>query len=224
MVKLTRSEPIKAVLFDLDGTLIDTNELIIQSFQYALRELRPSLSRAEIIPQMGKTLVEQLNVLSGQSDVSELIKQYREYNVAHHHQLVRIFPGVTEVLSSLRQHGLRVGVVTTKMRASAMRSLTFFGLQNWVEVLVTVEDVENPKPHPEPIQKAISLLNCTPQQTLMVGDSQFDLVAAQQAGVGAIGVAWSLKGEDHLRQFPPLTIVQEMAELFDLVGITRPVR
>jgi pyrophosphatase PpaX len=208
------------VLFDLDGTLIDTNELIIQSFFYALRELRPDLTRTEIIPQMGKTLKEQLQILSGRNEVDDLLLTYREFNVAHHNQLAQIFPGVQEVLVRLHEQQMRIAVVTTKMRASTERSLNFFGIRQYIHEIVTVEDVSYPKPHPEPVLQALQLLNSQASTALMIGDSQFDLLAAQQAGVDAIGVGWSLKGEQHLRQFPPVTIIHEMQELLSIIGLS----
>lgn len=206
------------VLFDLDGTLIDTNELIIRSFFHALKDVRNDLTREEIIPQMGKLLSEQLRILSGSDDVDELLLAYRDYNVAHHNELVRLFPNVRECLQLLRQRGFRIGVVTTKMRASTERSLGFFDLLDAVDCIVTVEDVTNPKPHAEPILTALSLLDANPTQTMMVGDSQFDLLAAHAAGVTAIGVSWSLKGADHLRQFPPVTIIDDMLDLLILLS------
>ncbi len=201
------------VLFDLDGTLIDTNELIIQSFFHALADVRSDLTREEIIPQMGKTLNEQLRILSGRTDVDNLLKAYREYNVAHHNQMVRLFPNVHECLQQLREQGVKLGVVTTKMRASTERSLRFFHLLELFDCIVTVEDVEHPKPHPEPVLQALQLLGADANQSVMVGDSAFDLLAAQAAGVKALGVAWSLKGADHLQQFQPVTIIDDMLQI-----------
>jgi pyrophosphatase PpaX len=208
------------VLFDLDGTLIDTNELIIQSFFYALREVRPNLARAEIIPQMGKTLKEQLQILSGLHEVGQLLLAYREFNVAHHNQLARIFPRVEQVLARLHDEQMRIAVVTTKMRASTERSLNYFGIRQYIQEIVTVEDVNHPKPHPEPVFQALNLLGSQASSALMIGDSQFDLLAAQQAGVDAVGVGWSLKGENHLRQFPPVTIIHDMQDLLAIIGLS----
>lgn len=207
----------ETVLFDLDGTLIDTNELIIRSFLYALRDVRPDLQREEIIPQMGKPLTEQLQIISGQEDVTELQRQYREYNIAHHNEIVQIFPHVPEVLQSLQAAGIRIGVVTTKMRASTERSLKHFAVDSYIEYIVSIEEVSRPKPHPEPIEKALSYFGTDPRQTLMVGDSPFDLLAAQAAGVTAIGVAWSLKGAECLLQYPPVTVIHDMRELLQIV-------
>lgn len=209
---------VDTVLFDLDGTLIDTNELIIRSFQHALRELLPELQRVDIIPQMGRKLADQLRYFSGWEDVEPLLQAYREYNVQHHNELARIFPHVADVLQTLRKAGIRVGVVTTKMRASTERSLRFFGVERYIETIVSVEEVEHAKPHPEPVLLALERLNGLPERAVMVGDSPVDLLAAQAAGVRAIGVAWSLKGPEELRKYPPVTVIETMAELLPHIG------
>lgn len=213
----TVNRQVEAILFDLDGTLIDTNELIIRSCFYALQDVRPDLTREEIIPQMGKPLTEQMNIWTGQEEVGKWLVKYREFNLAHHDELVHLFPGVKETLAGLRAAGVRMAIVTTKMRASTERSLRHFGILDWFDAIVTIEDVSHPKPHPEPIERALAIIGSSPERALMVGDSSFDLLAAQAAGVRALGVAWSLKGEAYLRQFSPVQMIHEMTDVFDMI-------
>lgn len=208
---------ITTVLFDLDGTIVDTNELIIQSFLHALEGVTPeALTREIIIPNMGRPLIEQMQLFSGRPDVKELVQKYRAFNVSKHDELVREFPHVREVLGELRKRGLRVGVVTSKVRMTTEMGLKLTGLDDFVETIVTVEDVEKPKPDPEGIRKALAFFGASPEQAVMVGDSHYDIEAAQAAGVTSVGVAWSLKGEAYLKQFRPDCIIQDIRELLAL--------
>lgn len=213
---------IRTVLFDLDGTIIDTNELIIETFLHVLQDKTPSpFTREHIIPSMGLTLAEQLRIFTGQDQVDELEAAYREYNIARHDELVREFPSVKEVMAELHASGFKLGVVTTKMRATTERALRMFGLIDYLSTIVTVQDVTHPKPHPEPVLRAVEALKADPAETIMVGDSPADIQAANAAGVESCGVAWSLKGEAVLRQYEPRHIIHDMRDLYALVGLER---
>jgi pyrophosphatase PpaX len=210
---------IDTILFDLDGTIIDTNELIITSFMNVLevQGLSP-LTREQIIPKMGLTLERQLQLFSGQDDVMPLIQTYRSYNDIYHDEMVHPFPQVIEVIQSLHGRGIHMGVVTTKNRPGTLKVLEMFGLLEYMDSVVTVIDVKNPKPHPEPVLKAVKELGSDPLKTLMVGDSPVDIQAAKAAGVLSAGVAWSLKGEDELKKYEPEYMLHSMSDLYSLVG------
>jgi pyrophosphatase PpaX len=217
---MTERKKIRAVLFDLDGTIIDTNELIIQSFLHALKGVVPeSFGRDHIIPSMGQPLTMQLQQFSGQNDVARLTEAYREYNHLRHDEMVSLFPGVAEVIPQLRGAGIRLGIVTTKMRATTIRALELLGLYESMETIVALDDVEHAKPHPEPVEKAIQTLGLEPSETLMVGDSTVDIEAAIAAGAIPVGVAWSLKGEEKLFEAGAVYMLREMNELLALCGI-----
>lgn len=211
---------IQTVLFDLDGTIVDTNELIIQSFLHALQGVvAPEFGREHIIPSMGMPLSVQLQLFSGKEDVVELTRLYREFNLQKHDEMVALFEGVAEVVHALHQAGIKLGVVTTKMRLTTERALRLFGLYDYMESIVTIDDVENPKPHPEPVLTAIRNLGARPETTIMVGDSVVDMEAARRAGAFAVGVAWSLKGEAVLREAGADYVLQTMDELPGFCGI-----
>ncbi|MCD9025204.1 pyrophosphatase PpaX [Cohnella silvisoli] len=217
---MTQRRKITTVLFDLDGTIIDTNELIIQSFFHALRGVSPEgLTREHIIPYMGQTLKSQLQHFSGLENVDQLTEAYREYNHLRHDEMVSLFPGVAEVVPKLRNAGIKLGIVTTKMRATTLRALELLGLQESMGTIVTLDDVEHAKPHPEPVTKAIQALGSDPEETLMVGDSSVDMESAIAAGAVPIGVAWSLKGEEYLFKSGAKHVLREMNELLALCGI-----
>lgn len=212
---------ITTVLFDLDGTIIDTNELIIQSFLHSLAGVTEEpLTRETIIVNMGRSLTEQMRLFAAREDVTDLITKYREFNVSRHDEMVREFPGVKDTLSKLRQRGLRLAVVTSKVRLTTEMGLKLCGLRDLMDTVVTVDDVLKPKPDPEGIRKALAELGAEPGQAIMVGDSHYDIEAAHGAGVLSVGVAWSLKGEAYLRQFRPDYIIQRMEELLEVVDRT----
>ncbi|WCT56058.1 pyrophosphatase PpaX [Paenibacillus kyungheensis] len=209
---------IDTVLLDLDGTIVDTNELIIASFINTLESngLAP-LTREQIIPHMGLTLEQQLRAFSGVDDVTSYVTAYREYSAIHHDTMVAPFPEVTEVLTRLQAEGIKLGVVTTKIRPNTLKVLEMFQLDQFMEVIITQDDVEHTKPHPQPIERAMEALGSSPEHTLMVGDSPADLQAASAAGVMSAAVAWSLKGEEELSKYHPQYILHTMSDLYELV-------
>ncbi|MEK3688217.1 pyrophosphatase PpaX [Paenibacillus sp. LMG 31459] len=209
---------IECVLFDLDGTIVNTNELIISSFMHALKENNlPALTREEIIPHMGTTLQQQMSAFSGLQDTSVLELSYRSYNYAHHDELIRSFPHVNETMEGLLSRGIKLGIVTTKIRPTTLKALEMFDLLKYMETIVTVNDVSQAKPHPEPVLTAVANLGVDPARTLMVGDSAVDIQSAKAAGVRVAAVAWSLKGEEMLRKYNPDYIIHDMKDLYTIV-------
>ncbi|MGG4550756.1 pyrophosphatase PpaX [Paenibacillus humicus] len=209
---------IDTVLFDLDGTIVDTNELIIASFQHVLDKHKQPRTREQIIPYMGMTLEQQFQAFSGWEDVAELVTDYRSFNTMHHDTMVKGFPHVDEVVSTLKEKGMKLGIVTTKIRPSTMRVLEMFDLLKYMDAIVTVQDVTHPKPHPEPVLTAIQQLNADPKRTLMVGDSPADIKSAQAAGALSAAVAWSLKGAEELKKYNPDYILEDMLDLYGILG------
>ncbi|AHV95063.1 pyrophosphatase PpaX [Paenibacillus sabinae] len=210
---------IEGILFDLDGTIVNTNELIISSFMYALEQhSQPALTREQMIPHMGTSLLDQLRAFTSLQDVTALEASYRLFQNEHHDELIRSFPNVNETLEGLRSRGIKLGVVTTKIRPTTIRALEMFDLLQYMDTIVTLNDVTNLKPHPEPVLTGVNNLGLSPEKTLMVGDSVVDIQSAKAAGVRAAGVAWSLKGEDTLRKYEPDYILQDMADLYEIVG------
>src|SRR5690554_1256506 len=212
------------VLFDLDGTIVDTNELIIESFLHVLNaKLAMKITREQLIPEMGGPLVDQFQYFIGRSDVDQQVADYREYNLMRHDEMVSVFPYVNEVVHAFANNGIKMGVVTTKMRDSTNRVLQMFDLLPYMHTIITLDDVEHAKPHPEPVLRALDQLQADPKATIMVGDSSFDIVSAQQAGVRSAAVAWSLKGAEALSAYNPDWMLNDMRDLYDIVGLKRDI-
>ena len=215
---------IQTVLFDLDGTIVDTNELIVQSFLHSLEgETAEPVSRELIIPNMGRPLVEQMEFFTGRKEVEEIIKKYRTFNLSKHDELVKEFPNVHTAMAKLHANGIKIGIVTSKIRQTTLMGLKLCGLDTFVSTIVTVEDVKEPKPHPEGIIAALKVLGSTADQAVMVGDSHYDIEAAKNAGVISVGVSWSWKGRSYLEQYKPDHLIDDMLDLLPITGLTSDV-
>lgn len=206
------------VLFDLDGTIIDTNELIITSFLHVLEQHFPSrYKREDIIPNMGQPLTAQMELFGGAELRDFLVDAYREHNEEIHDELVREFPHVLETLEELKKLGVTMGIVTTKQRKTAEMGAKLFGIDPFMSTFIVFQDTEKHKPSPDPVLKAMEQVKANPATTLMVGDSQYDIQAAHHAGAHAAGVSWSLKGPEFLQQFDPEYMLYDMRDLIPIV-------
>jgi pyrophosphatase PpaX len=180
------------VLFDLDGTLIDSVRLILDSYAHTLRvHGLPPLSEAEWLAGLGTPLVKQFaRYDDGKGSIQALIQTYREYNLTHHDSMVTIYPGVRAMMETIRSRGWATGLVTSKNRAGAERGLRLVGLEGTLDVVVGADDVVKPKPDPEPVHKALALLGRSPEDAWFVGDSVHDMHAGNAAGVATVAVLW----------------------------------
>lgn len=210
---------INTLLFDLDGTLINTNELIISSFLHTLEEYYPGqYGREDVLPFLGPTLVETFTKLNP-NNVEEMVKKYRTYNHANHDLLVTEFDDVFETIQALYEKGYKLGIVTTKMRNTVEMGLRLTKLEKFFDVVVTLDDVKNAKPNPEPVHLALQKFGSRPEEAIMIGDNYHDILAGKNAGTLSAGVAWSIKGKDYLASFEPDYMLENMSDLFDILGV-----
>ena len=208
-----------AALFDFDGTLVDTTDLIYQSMRHATGEvLGREISRDVLMANVGQPLPRQMELLSAEH-AEALLDSYRLHNEENHDALIKEFPGVEESLARLRAAGVRVGVVTSKRRFSVDMALKNFpGLGDVVDQWVTMEDTTEHKPRPEPLLKGLELLGNVPRgQAAYVGDSPFDVAAAKAAGVESVAVSWGAFSEDALRAAEPDHLVPDLDAAVDVL-------
>ncbi|MBY0123406.1 pyrophosphatase PpaX [Bacillus sp. S/N-304-OC-R1] len=210
---------VNTILFDLDGTLIDTNELIISSFLHVLGNYYPDCyKREDVIPFLGPTLRETFESINPEK-VEEMIVAYREFNIGNHDLLVKEFPGVFETVKTLKESGYKIGIVTTKMLKTVKMGLSLTKLDQFFDVVVALDHVQKPKPDPEPILKALELLQSKPEEAIMVGDNSHDILGGKNAGTKTAGVAWSVKGKEFLQGFQPDYMLDNMADLLDILKV-----
>jgi pyrophosphatase PpaX len=212
---------ITTILFDLDGTLIDTNELIISSFLHTLEQYYPSqYKREDVLPFLGPTLKETFEKMD-ETKVDDMIATYRKYNLEKHDSIVTDFPTVLETIQALKEKGYKIGIVTTKIMDVVQKGLKVTKLDPYFDVIVALDHVEKAKPDPEPIFNALAQLESTPEETIMVGDNYHDILAGKNAGTKTAGVSWSIKGREYLEQYNPDYIFDEMSDLLKVLGVSR---
>jgi pyrophosphatase PpaX len=212
---------ITTLLFDLDGTLIDTNELIIQTFLHTFEKYYPNqYKREDILPFMGPSLDQTFSKIDPERK-QELIDTYRKFNKEKHDEYVTEFEGVYDTITKLKNEGYKLGIVTTKRSEVANMGLKLAKLEPFFENVITFDDVENVKPDPEPIYKALDFFGSSPEETMMVGDNYHDIEAGKNAGTLTVGVAWSLKGKDFLQSYHPDYMLDTMDDLLHILGVNK---
>lgn len=194
------------ILFDLDGTLIDSIELIRRSYAHAMREHRGvAHDEREFVSGLGRPLKWQFaRHASDPAEVDAMIATYRKFNVEHHDALVSVYPGAVEAVQRLVERGAKLAIVTSKLNASARHGLVHCGYDvAWFRAIVGVDDVTEHKPHPRPVQRALELLGVEAAGAVMVGDSPHDLASGRAAGTRTAAVSWGPFPHEELRATAP---------------------
>jgi len=212
----------ETVLFDLDGTVIDTGPLIVESFRHAIQTvLGKTIDDEEMLAYVGGwSLREQMKRLAPERS-QELVEAYRAYNEPRHEGL-EFCAGMYELICDLSHQGTATGLVTAKRRSTVEIAFGHLkGLEGLFDVVVTAEDTERHKPHPEPLLLALERLGADPARTTYVGDSPFDIEAAKASGLRAIAVTWGgIHGEERLRMAVPDVLVTSADELRSALAIS----
>ncbi len=189
------------ILFDLDGTLIDSTEAILDSFAYSFKILGGSLPDAGLIKaKVGYPLADIYRDLGVEEErIEEYVRVYKNrYSKVHSDKTV-LLPKAKEAIEMAASFA-RLGIVTSKTGLYSRELMEHFGLMGYFDALIGSEDVERHKPHPEPIIKALERMGCPKDGCWMVGDTCLDIEAAKRAGVEAIGLLCGYGKAKHLRE------------------------
>jgi len=209
---------ITTILFDLDGTIVNTNEVILQSLTETLEDITGrSWTRDELLPHWGKVLRRQLVLFHPEIDLERAIASYRERYAENHVSLLAEFPGVRPLLERLRHAGYKLGVVTSKKRAACEQTLDDIGYRALFPAVVAEEDAPRIKPAPDPLLLAARRLGADPTECLYVGDNPDDLIAAHAAGMGAVAVSWTLRPLRELHAENPHAMLDTPEDLWTLL-------
>lgn len=210
---------IKAILFDLDGTLLNTNQLIYNSFNYILNDvLKVNVSSEEINKTFGKPLTSTFMEYSNEDySVQELIELYRKYNLDNHDSMCKAFDGVEDMLMELKKRSLKTAIVTSKLRPTAERGLRLNNLLEYFDVIISPEDTKKHKPNAEPALKACELLHIEPSETIMVGDSSYDLLCGKAAGCYTCGVYYTAIDINVLLDVKPTYMIHSPMDILDII-------
>jgi pyrophosphatase PpaX len=216
----------RGVLFDLDGTLADTVELILRSYRHTmLTHLGEVLPDERWLSTMGTPLRAQLRDFArDEAEAEAMLETYTVFQRGVHDEMVRPFPGARDVLDEFRERGARLAVVTSKRNVVARRTMEVCGLHESVEVVVGADDVRLGKPDPEPVHLALDVLGLREavSEVLFVGDSPFDLRAGRAAGTRTAAVSWGAFARAALEAEEPDYFVDGLGDLLGLEPATPP--
>jgi pyrophosphatase PpaX len=210
---------VNTLLFDLDGTLVDTNAIIVKSLEVVFETYLPEVQTSlELFKEcIGPPLEVSFSRFTSKERVQEMIQAYRSYYKQHEHLYYSIYPNVIDVLTTLKAQGYYLGVVTSKFRDSALPSMVHYGLDTLMDAFVGLDDVSHAKPHREPVDVALSRI---PHHTgaIMIGDNATDIQSGQQAGIYSAGVAWAFKGKELLHAVNPDYMLEDMTDLYGILN------
>jgi pyrophosphatase PpaX len=205
--------PYRTVIFDLDGTLIDSVELILVSHRHATEAVLGAALPDEVLRAgIGTPLIEQMRSFDALR-AQELFDTYRAHNASVHDQYLRPYEGIAELLDRLRAEGVAIGVATSKSRDTVQRAFDLIPIEPLIDAVVTVNDTERHKPHADPVLRALELLDRPAAGACYVGDSPYDLQAAAAAGVDGIAVTWGVFDESALAAENPAAIARTPSDL-----------
>ncbi|HYK81596.1 MAG TPA: HAD-IA family hydrolase [Gemmatimonadales bacterium] len=192
-------------LFDLDGTLIDSIELILRSYRHTMRTHRGYEPPDDVwMTGLGTPLWVQFRHFSDDpAEIEAMVATYRAYNLAHHDAMVRPYAGVVDAVRTLRKRGKVLGLVTSKMRSGALRGLRVAALEDAFDVIVGSDEVTHSKPHPEPVLTALERLGAPASAAVFIGDSRHDIECGRAAGVRTAAVLWGPFDRTHLADLAP---------------------
>lgn len=210
----------QVVLFDLDGTLIDSAELILASYRHTmLTHLGAVPPDQAWLRTMGTPLKAQLRDFArSETEAAAMLATYRTHNARLHDRLVRSFPGMGDTLLWLRRRGVRLGVVTSKLRDSAERGLAACELRrSWFDAIVTASDPVPHKPDPAPVRLALERMGEVAWRATFVGDSVWDVRAGRAAGTATAAALWGRSGREPLAAEKPDHFLERVEEVRKLV-------
>ncbi len=203
-------------LFDADGTLFDTTELIYQCFVYSLDKFgNIKKPKEEIIKSIGRTLRSQFEIHLGplsDEQYDEIQKEHMRFQLSIYKDYLKSFPGVTPGLATLKKRNKRLAIVTSRKINSLSVFLKETEIFDYFEVIITPDETEKHKPEPEPALKAMSLLGAVSEQSIFIGDSLFDIQCGKNAGIDTAFMTYSKTKSDQL-EVKPTYLIKSLEDL-----------
>lgn len=204
----------KALLFDLDGTILDTKDFILSAFEYSLSYHGvPVPSRETIAKYVGLPFHECYFRLTNEIDNKRFHKAHRDFQIKNIHLSV-LFPKAKETLTTLKSKGYKMGVVTSRYKETVLESLRLTQLENFFDVVIFGDDYTNLKPHPEPVLKAMEKINVTPIESVMIGDTDTDIEAGKNAGTKTVRATYGFNTE-RLHETKPDIIIDDISDILN---------
>lgn len=206
----------KAVLFDIDGTLLDTYNFVFHAVKHSVTVHGYSYPAKEKIGEaMGKPLLEFYEVLVPEANPSMLAKSHVEFQQENFH-LAKPFQKAKKILKHLKNSGFLIGAVSNRLKESLLHTLKRAKLYDYFDVIISADDVVNPKPHPRHLLAALNKLEVKPENSYMVGDTENDILAGKNAKVKTIGVTYGFLGKD-IAEHNPDYLIDDIEELLKIL-------
>jgi pyrophosphatase PpaX len=207
-----------AVLFDLDGTLIDTIDLLLACARHTFEGRNPRPTDEQWIAGIGTPLRKQFAEFAASDDeIEQLTRRYRTYQREHHDRLTNAFPGVLETLDELERRGHPMGIVTSKSNEMMDRGLEWVGIMRHMKTRIGMDNAKRHKPDPFPVALAVEELGYTPGEALFLGDSPHDIASGNAAGVTTVAALWGPFSRQQLEPFEPSEWLENIRDLPALV-------
>jgi len=208
---------ITTILFDIDGTLLDTREFILQAFEHALRTHEYEVpDREEISAQVGKHLEECYIALTGNKEhTQKLVEAHKSFQDQNFH-LSAMFPGVRDTLKHLRGKGYKIAAVTTRYQRTAFQTLKDAGILYLFDTIIYGDDVSAVKPDPEPLLKALEILNEKPEHAVMIGDSHLDIETGKNTGIQTIRVTYGFH-KNQMHEPEPDYFIEDIKDILKIL-------
>jgi len=207
------------VLFDLDGTLIDSRELVFETFTQVFKEEKPDyvLSKEELYSFFGPTLETTFSKYFEEKDVDRIIERYQTINRQLHDKLLKPIDHAKETVKWLHDQGYKIAVVSNKRHAMVEKGLKTSALYPYFEVIMGKEDLPKPKPSASGLIEATVLLHTGHDNTIYVGDNAADVMAAKDMAAYSIGFSNDAKQIEKLEEAKPCRIIKDLSELKEIV-------
>lgn len=206
---------LKAVIFDLDGTLVDTTEFVYQAYEYALFiHGLPAVDRKILSPLIGRSLEMIYQEIAPQGDVAVLMEEHMSFQ-KQNLSLVKSYPNIKKVLDSLKKLGLKIGIVTSRYKNTS-QTLAAVGIKNNFDVVITGDDVVKSKPDPECLFLALRKLKVKPEEVILVGDAAVDIEIGKMVGIKTVGVTYGFGGKEITKSKPDY-VIDEIGQLLEIL-------
>lgn len=206
----------KLVLFDLDGTLVDTDLLVVEGFLHFFRKYKKEKVSLDVLVSFsGPSLKDSMKKYFPTYNTDEMVQEYKRVTWPLYETFIELYDGIEIVLSSLKNKGIKIGIVTSKARDATTKTLSQLHIEQYFDYIVCVDEVRKPKPDPEGINRALDFLKITKDETIYVGDAITDLTTAKNAGIKCCLVSWNLRGRH--KDVNPDYYVDDCLELMEVI-------
>lgn len=205
-----------AVLFDIDGTILDTGEYIFQAYKHTLKlHFKREITWEDVVPVLGLPFEKCYRILTNLEEVDYLMESHHEFQARRPH-LVKTYENALKTLEALEKAGVKIAAVTSHSGNLLMRNLKVSGVEKYFQVIITPDHVKNPKPDPESIFKALNVLKVKAKKAIFIGDSPADIEAGKRAGVKTIAALYGFHGANLLKTKPDY-MVDDISQIPPLI-------